>query len=122
MFLYRAARYVLAMTDPSQSSRDRTEDVLSAIQEAIDAPHLPFPDTNPRWQTDLKGAADESGTEARVAKLEAVTEHVQRDIAEIKAELQIRRRNTRALRLALAVLLAVALGLAVLLAKGFHWL
>jgi GAF domain-containing protein len=104
------------MTDPSQSSRDPTEDVLSAIQEAIDAPHLPFPDANPRWQTDLEGTADESGTEARVAKLEAAIKHVQRDIAEIKAELQIRRSNTRSALRALAVLLAVALGLAVFLA------
>jgi GAF domain-containing protein len=104
------------MTDPSQSSRDPTEDVLSAIREAIDAPHLPFPDQDPRWQTDLKGAADESGIEARIAKLEAVTEHVQREIAEIKAELQIRRSNTRSALRALAVLLAVALGLAVFLA------
>jgi hypothetical protein len=55
--------------------------VLSAIQEVIDASHLPFADRDPRWQTDLKGAADESGTDARVAKLRGVIEDVQRDNA-----------------------------------------
>ena len=104
------------MAYPSQSSRDPIAEVLSAIQEVIDAPHLPFPDQDPRWQTDLKGAADESGIEARIAKLEAAIKHVRRDIAEIKAELQIRRSNTRSALRALAVLVAVALGLAVLLA------
>jgi hypothetical protein len=111
------------MTDPSQSSRDPTADVLSAIQEVIDAPHLPFADQDPRWQTDLKGGADESGTEARVAKLRGVIEDVQRDIAEVKTELLILRSDIRSdLRWVVAVLLAVALGLAALLATGFHWL
>jgi hypothetical protein len=107
------------MTDSSQSSRDPTADVLSAIQEAIDAPHLPFPDRDPRWQADLKGAADESG----VAKPQGVIEDVQRDIAEIKTELLTLRSDIRSdLRWVVAVLLAVALGLAALLATGFHWL
>jgi hypothetical protein len=111
------------MTDSSQSSRDPTADVLSAIQEAIDSPHLPFPNRDPRWQADLKGAADESGTEARVAKLQGVIEDVQRDIAEIKTELLILRSDIRSdLRWVVAELLAVALGLAALLATGFHWL
>src|SRR5258705_8183043 len=111
------------MTDSSQSSRDPTTDVLSAIQEAIDAPHLPFADQDPRWQTDLKGAADESGAEARVAKLHGVIEDVQRDIAEIKTELLTLRSDIRSdLRWVVAVLLAVALGLAALLATGFNWL
>ena len=111
------------MADPSQSSRDPTAEVLSAIQEAIDAPHLPFPDRDPRWQADINGAADESGTEARVAKLHGVIEDVQRDIAEIKTELLILRSDMRSgLRWVLGALLAVALGLAALLATGFHWL
>jgi hypothetical protein len=111
------------MTDSSQSSRDPTADVLSAIQEAIDAPHLPFPDRDPRWQADLKEAADESGTEARVAKLQEVIEDLQRDIAEIKTELLILRSDMRSgLRWVLAALFAVALGLAALLATRFHWL
>ena len=108
------------MTNPSQSSRDPTVDVLSAIQEVIDAPHLPFPDRDPRWQID---PANDSGTEARVAKLQGVIEDVQRDIAAIKTELLALRTNIRSyLRWVLAELLAVALGLAALLAKGFHWL
>ena len=107
------------MTDSSQSARDPTADVLSAIQEAIDAPHLPFPDRDPRWQADLKEVADESG----VAKLQGVIEDVQRDIAEIKTELLILRSDIRSdLRWVVAALLAVALGLAALLATGFHWL
>jgi hypothetical protein len=107
------------MTDPSQSSRDPTAEVLSAIQEAIDAPHLPFPDRDPRWQADLKEVADESG----VAKLQGVIEDVQRDIAEIKTELLILRSDKRSdMRWVFAALLVVALGLAALLAKEFHWL
>jgi hypothetical protein len=108
------------MTDPSQSSGDPTAEVLSAIQEVIDAPHLPFPDRDPRWQID---PANDGGTEARVAKLQEAIEDVQRDIAEIKTELLALRSNIRSyLRWVLAELLAVALGLAALLAKGFHWL
>jgi hypothetical protein len=107
----------------SKSSRDPTQDVLAAIQEVIDAPHLPFRETNPLWQTDLKGAADERATDEREAKLEALTEYVQRDIAEIKTELEILRRDIRSdLNSALVVLLAVGIALAALLAKGFHWL
>ena len=109
------------MMERPQSSRDPTQDVLAAIQEVIDAPHLPFPDANPLWQTDLKGA--DEGTDERVAKLEALTEYVQRDIAEIKTELEILRRDIRSdLNSALVVLLAVGIALAALLAKGFHWL
>ncbi len=91
--------------------------MLSAIQEAIDAPRLPFPDRT------LRRGAELEGVEARVAKLEAGIEYVQRNIAEIKTELQIMRGNARSdLRLTFAALIAVALGLAGLLAKGFHWL
>jgi hypothetical protein len=105
------------MTDPSRSSGNPTEDVLSAIQEAIDAPRLPFPDRN------VRRGAEPEGVEARVAKLEAGIEYVQRNIAEIKTELQIMRGNARSdFRLTFAALIAVALGLAGLLAKGFHWL
>ena len=54
------------MVDRPQSSRDPTQDVLAAIQEVIDAPHLPFPDGNPLWQTDVKKAEDERATDARL--------------------------------------------------------
>lgn len=61
--------------------------------------------------------------EARVAKLEASMEHVQRDIADIKADLRAIRGEARTdFRLLFAALITVALGLAGLMAKGFHWL
>jgi len=104
------------MTEPSRSSGNPTEDVLSAIQEAIDAPRLPFPDRG------LRRGAEPDGLEARVARLEAGIEF-QRNIAEIKTELQILRANARSdFRLILAALMAAAFGLAWLLARGFHWL
>ena len=90
--------------------------MLSAIQEAIDAPRLPFPDRS------LRRGAEPDGLEARVARLEAGIEF-QRNIAEIKAELQILRGNARSdFRLIFAALMAAAFGLAWLLARGFHWL
>ena len=67
--------------------------------------------------------------EARVAKLEATIEHVQRDVAEIKVILRghdgkfdgLRDRMERDFRLLFGVIITVALGLAGLMAKGFHW-
>jgi hypothetical protein len=104
------------MTEPSRSSGNPTENVLSAIQEAMDAPRLPFPDRN------LRRPAEPDGLEARVARLEAGIEF-QRNMAEIKTELQIIRTNARSdFRLTFAALMAAAFGLAWLLAKGFHWL
>jgi hypothetical protein len=104
------------MTERSRSSGNPTEDVLSAIQEAIDAPRLPFPDRS------LRRGAEPDGLEARVARLEAGIEF-QRNIAEIKTELQILRGNARSdFRLIFAALMAAAFGLAWLLARGFHWL
>jgi hypothetical protein len=104
------------MTEPPRPSENPTEDVLAAIQEVIDAPRLPFPDRG------LHRPAELSGLEARVARLEAILEF-QRDIAEIKAELQIMRAKARSsFWLILVALIAVALGLAWLLASGFHWL
>ena len=108
------------MVDRPQSSRDPTQEVLAAIQEVIDAPHLPFPDANPFWQTDVKGAGDDRATDARIAQLEELIEYVQRDIAEIKSDLEILKRSD--LHLALMVGLVVAIAVAVLLAKVFHWL
>ena len=105
------------MTEPPRSSvKNPTEDALSAIQEAIDAPRLPFPGKSARR------GAEPNSLETRVAKLEAGIE-LQRYLAEIKTELQIIRANARDdLRLTFAALIAIALGLAWLLAKGFHWL
>ena len=108
------------MVDRPQSSGDPTQDVLAAIQEVIDAPHMPFPDGNPLWQTDLREVGDESATDVQLAQLEERIEDVQRDIAEIKAELEILRRSD--LHLALVIALGVAIAVAALLAKVFHWL
>jgi hypothetical protein len=108
------------MVDRSQSSRDPTKDVLAAIQEVIDAPHMPFPDANPLWKTDIRGAEDERATDARMAQLEELIEYVQRDIAEIKTDLEILKRTD--LHLALMVGLVVAIAVAALVARVFHWL
>jgi len=108
------------MVDRPQSSRDPVRDVLAEIQEVIDAPHLPFPDGNPLWQTDVKGAGDDGATDARVAQLEELIEYVHRDIAEIKTDLEILKRSD--LHLALVVGLFVAIAVAAFLAKVFHWL
>ena len=108
------------MVDRPQSSRDPVRDVLAEIQEVIDAPHLPFPDGNPLWQTEVKGAGDERATDARMAQLEELIEYVQRDIAEIKTDLEILRRSD--LHLALMVGLVVAIAVAALVARVFHWL
>jgi hypothetical protein len=56
----------------------------------------------------------------RIAQLEELIEHVQRDIVEIKTELEILRRSD--LHLALMVALVIAIAVAALLAKVFHWL
>jgi hypothetical protein len=103
------------MTDPPTSSANPTDDVLAAIQDVIDTPRLPFPDRT------VRRPAETDGLEARITKLEAAIEF-QRDIAEIKTELQILRANARSdFRIIFAAIIAVASGLAWLLAKGFHW-
>ena len=104
------------MTDAPRSSANSTEDVLAAIQEVIDTPRLPFPDRAARR------IGEPDGLEARIARLETGIEF-QRDIAEIKTELQILRANARSdFRIIFALIIAAACGLAWLLAKGFHWL
>jgi len=70
---------------------------------------------------------DNGAMEARVAKLEATMEFVQRDIAEMKAEVRELRKDilgirTTDFRILFGAIIAVALGLSGLMAKGFHWL
>jgi hypothetical protein len=61
--------------------------------------------------------------EARVAKLEAAVEHIQRDTTDIKADLRgLRDLVWSNFKLTFAALIAVAIGLAGLMAKGFHWI
>lgn len=69
----------------------------------------------------------DGGMEARVAKLEAVSEFIQRDIAELKNETREIRKDiasirTTDFRILFGAIITVALGLAGLMAKGFHWL
>lgn len=58
--------------------------------------------------------------EARVSRLEVVVEFMQRDIAELKADMRAIR--TTDFRLIFGAIITVALGLAALMAKGFGWL
>jgi hypothetical protein len=103
------------MTEPPRPANP-TEDVLAAIQGVIDTPRLPFPDRG------LRRPAELGGLEARIARLEAILEF-QRDIADIKAELQSMRAKARSsFWLILVALIVAVLGLAGLLATGFHWL
>ena len=68
-------------------------------------------------------ARSESSAVARVAKLEASMEFIQREIGEIKTDVrQIKDHARTDFRTLFGALIAVALGLAGLMAKGFHWL
>lgn len=58
--------------------------------------------------------------EARIARLEVAVEYMQRDIAELKAD--IRAIRTTDFRLIFGAIITVALGNAALLAKGFGWM
>jgi hypothetical protein len=65
--------------------------------------------------------------EARVARLEIHVEHVERDIAELKAEVRsMRLAMDRDFRITWAGIIALGVGLGVglsgLMAKGFGWL
>ncbi len=64
--------------------------------------------------------------EARVAKLEAASEFIQRDLVDLKSDMREIRKDitgirTTDFRLTFAAIIAVALGLAGVMAKGFHW-
>ena len=61
--------------------------------------------------------------EARLAKLEASMEYVQRDISDIKVDIRrIYDSVDKNLKLYFAGLVTVALGLAGIIARGFGWL
>jgi hypothetical protein len=68
--------------------------------------------------------------EPRVARLEVRMEHVERDIAEIKADMRSMRHTIDRLhdrmdsdfRITWAGIMALGLGLSGLMAKGFGWL
>jgi hypothetical protein len=73
------------------------------------------------------GGGDDGGMEARIAKLEAAQEFIQRDVKELKDDVRAVRTDITAIRttdfrLLFGAIIAVALGLAGMMAKGFHWL
>lgn len=73
------------------------------------------------------GGGDDNGMEARIAKLEAAQEFIQRDVKELKDDVRAVRTDITAIRttdfrLLFGAIIAVALGLAGMMAKGFHWL
>lgn len=66
---------------------------------------------------------DNTGMDARVAKLEVTVEYIQRDISEIKSDVKsLRNKVDSHFLITGGMIIATALGLAGLLAKGFHWL
>jgi hypothetical protein len=73
------------------------------------------------------GGGEYDGMEARIAKLEATQEFIQRDIKDLKEDVRAVRMEITAIRttdfrLIFGALAGVALGLAGMMAKGFHWL
>ncbi len=61
--------------------------------------------------------------EARVSKLEAAVEYMQRDIKELKDAVRAHRLETaRDFRILFSAIITVALGTAGIIAKLFHWL
>jgi hypothetical protein len=76
---------------------------------------------------DSGGGGDDGGMEARIAKLEAGQEFIQRDVKELKDDVRAMRADvnyirTTDFRLLFSAIIAVAVGLAGLMAKGFHWI
>lgn len=79
-----------------------------------------------QWQRPLvrgPGGPHDGDMEARVAKLEASMQHVERDIADIKQDLREFRSQTHSdLRWMLGAMAAAFLILLGAMAHGFHWL
>lgn len=69
------------------------------------------------------GGGTFDGMEARVAKLEALAEHIQRDLTDVKTDLRTIRDDARSdFRLIFGAIIALAIGLTGVMAKGFGWL
>jgi hypothetical protein len=88
---------------------------------------MPLPGKPAAHQQAAGGTPPGGGTfppmEARVARLEASVEHIERDIAEMKIDgRSLRDRVERDFRITWAGIMALGLGLAGLMAKGFDWL
>lgn len=68
------------------------------------------------------GGGTNDPMEARVAKLESTSEHILRELAEMKTDIrELRKDGQRDFRILFGALIAAVLGLAGLMAKGFHW-
>lgn len=66
---------------------------------------------------------DNGGMEARVAKLEAAMEYVQRDMGEIKQDIREIKQDARTdFRVTWGALIVGFLGIASLMARGFGWI
>lgn len=81
----------------------------------------------PRRLAKDDGGGNDGGMEARVAKLEAVAEHLRRDVDDLRADVKELRRDVHGIRttdfrLIFGAIIAVSLGLAGIMAKGFGWL
>ena len=116
------------MNDASaqQVGIDKMLAALEEIDHRLDIPLIrqPRPPTPPAPPPN--GGNGESphngGMEARVAKLEAAMEFVQRDLGDIKTDIREIKRDARGdFRLLFGALITVALGLAGMMAKGFGW-
>lgn len=70
------------------------------------------------------GGGDGGGyMEARLAKLEALADHIQTDVREVKQDIREIKKDAREdFRILFGALIAVAMVLCLILAKGFHWL
>lgn len=69
------------------------------------------------------GDGTSDNMEARVAKLEASSEFIQREIADVKSDIRGLRSDARTdFRILFGAIITVAIGLAALMAKGFGWI
>lgn len=69
------------------------------------------------------GGTHDGGMEARVAKLESTTEHILRELVEMKSDIRDLRSDAKVdFRILFGALIFASLGLAGLMARGFHWL
>jgi len=98
-----------------------TRQLLDRLKAQVPLPNTGGPPAPPIAASGNGG--DNGGMEARVAKLEASVDYIQREISELKTEVRGIRSDARTdFRLLFGALIAVALGLAGLMAKGFGWL
>lgn len=96
-----------------------TKKLLAGFMLQNGSPPPPEPPSLARDGSD----GNNRGMEARVAKLEAAAEFIQRDVAEIKSDQRTLAAKVDAHFLILAgMIIAAVLGLAGLMAKGFQWI